>query len=108
MAPVEIPYCAGCGYDLTGIGQTGHCPECGAFFDLERGKGIEKPVPVEDRLKRRLVAAAFTSVLVLVLGCSGLVSWALERPRPLAIGGLLALVVVLAWGSWILDERRPG
>ena len=32
VIPTNRPYCHECGYDLTGSGMAGECPECGTAF----------------------------------------------------------------------------
>lgn len=32
-APIAVQHCETCGYELSGLGASGHCPECGAAFD---------------------------------------------------------------------------
>ncbi len=36
LIPSNRPYCHECGYELTGTGQTGTCPECGTAYSFLR------------------------------------------------------------------------
>ncbi len=103
------PTCANCGYELTGLGQVGRCPECGSFYSRRTGEGIRHASAdqlwVEWLLLRlRTVALGLAAVMVMI--CAGLVEWARQRAgsgagslwhsRAIWVGAFVAVVLVVA------------
>lgn len=48
LIPSNRPYCPECGYELTGLPDEGHCPECGTFYrrrSAPRDASVPPPGP---------------------------------------------------------------
>ncbi len=105
--------CAACGYDLTGVGWEGHCPECGRFYDKASGRGVARGAgvlsPVE-RGDRVIMLAKLGAYGALALGClvwGGIASLSSPMPaRPLILGmiggGAFGFAV---YATWFIDRR---
>ena len=118
MVQSEGEYCAGCGYDLSGLHYKGTCPECGQAFNKVEGEGLSRHgqadrVPASDKHRRgdRVAARMRTIILamcvVMVLFCGGFVSLAVGSwQSPMAVAGLVAVVLVLATVSSFLSEKE--
>ena len=109
----ETMACAACGYDLTGVGGEGRCPECGGFYDKHSGRGIGTGAGFGDACARgdRVVAQVKVAVYgVLGVGClawGGLASLSSASPAwPLILGVLFAGGFgFAAYVTWFGDRR---
>lgn len=105
--------CGKCGYDLAGVNRLqGACPECGNYFDVMSGKGLESDHEHSarhkmDRLLARARTVAIGAFTLIVLALGMVASRIAVNPyRPLAIAGLIALVGALATVTSFLYERE--
>ena len=110
----ESVACAACGYDLTGVGWEGRCPECGGGYDKSSDRGVVrggagKLTPHErgDRLVVLLKMAGFGVVGLACLLWGGIASLSSPMPaRPLALGLLAAAAFgFAAYATWFIDRR---
>jgi len=107
-------FCAGCGYDLSGLRVAGQCPECGKAFDKVKGEGVAggganagEKYRRGDRLAARLRTIFLGLAALLVMACGGLLSLGLENwPSVLAVAGLVALVLLMgAVTSYLYEDE---
>jgi hypothetical protein len=71
--------CSQCGYDLRGCGQSGDCPECGAWFGLGWGAAIPA-----DRQKVLANAAAAAAAAAATLAVESIPAEPAVQPEPSA------------------------
>ncbi len=102
--------CSECGYDLSGLGVRGKCPECGQVFNLLSGEGIggtgrgkaDRSLDLAARLRTITFGVATASVLV----CGGAGSYFATNPyRPIAIAGVFAGLLAMATVTSYLYEN---
>lgn len=109
--------CAACGYDLTGVGWEGRCPECGGFYDkssargIVRGGGGRRASTPHERGDRVVSIAKVVAYAVLGFACllwGGIASLSSPMPaRPLALGLLGSAVFgFAAYATWFIDRRE--
>ena len=109
--------CEDCGYDLSGLGMRGHCPECGRYFDTLTGEGLSTASgsgPSEqaseryrrgERLVRRLGMWFMILMALGVLSCGGIFALFVDDWRyPMATAGIVALIFGLSGLSWYLGD----
>jgi len=101
---MEHPTCGKCGYELSGLAQRGHCPECGRAYDLYTGEGTSaRRIPA---MARHAKSVALCAVGGVVLMCSGIGSiWASHKAALLLTGLAVAGVAGLFAGVAYLQER---
>ena len=63
MSLYQFAHCVKCQYELTGLGVSGKCPECGQRYSLTTGYGTMEGVPPEVKVER-IVRAGVTWVLL--------------------------------------------
>lgn len=111
--------CAACGYDLTGVGWEGRCPECGGGYDKSRERGVVRggqgplggagltPSQRGERLVVLVKLGAYGAIGGICLLWGGIASLSSSTPaRPLALGLLGAGVFGFAvYATWFLDKR---
>lgn len=105
--------CAACGYDLSGLGEQGRCPECGEAFNQTSGEGLRggprdfaERQRRSERLARRLRTLALAGLAVVVLGCGGLGTLIADDWRyPMGTALLVAAVAVLAAVTSFFSEK---
>jgi hypothetical protein len=92
----RVYHCEGCNYDLTGLRETGRCPECGSTFNVRSGEGVVEPRWATERSQlptwmSRTVAAG------VIIGVALLACVILGDPTLLWIG--IAIAIVLGLGA---------
>jgi len=97
MAVSRSMKCSKCGYELLGLSNRGHCPECGASFDKDMRKGVTDGSDMNrgDRILRRVRTIAVAVLALFVIGCGGCFQWLVPHSRSLAIGLVVGAVFVL-------------
>ena len=89
--------CHHCGYDLTGLGETGTCPECGNAYNINVRLGAP---PRENMFIRYAGAILLGFVTLFILVCGGLMSLGAREP----LGFLIAVLMVggvFAFGTFV-------
>ena len=108
---LDPPICGKCGYDLSGLGRQGRCPECGTVFNLATGKGVRSASDAMrrgDRLVRRLRTIACALFGVAMLACAGCLQWVRPTGRSIWIGGVFAgMAFLAAVVSYIYEKDEP-
>lgn len=109
MPAVSNERCDRCGYDLTGLGLVGQCPECGRRYDVLRREGVRDAASsVNHRQQtlariRTIVLGAITAAILV----GGAVA-ALLVPNPggaIWMGILLGLLMAMATATSYLYEK---
>ncbi|MEX0654943.1 MAG: hypothetical protein WD534_17460 [Phycisphaeraceae bacterium] len=108
--PDNTHICTQCGYELTGLGTRGRCPECGQYFDQHSREGVDDTATPLVRLGRwtdrhlRTIVLGVTGLLLLT--CAGLVTLlaGLDGLRAAAIATVLLSVFALALVASYVDE----
>ena len=104
--------CSECGYDLSGLGRRGRCPECGQVFDTMSGQGLGEGAAEQfrrgERLVRRLGVAAMLVMALTALACGGVLAMFADNWRyPLATTAVIAVTIMLAaWGYYLDDSQK--
>ncbi len=110
MLRPETYHCLRCGYDLTGLPETSKCPECGNPYSTRSLLGVKVPEPgysKGEKLFRRVRTISLVMLALTLLTCGGVTSLFVPRPeRAWAIGGLLALVCILAAVTSYVYEKE--
>jgi len=80
---MRVDHCRKCEYDLTGLGETGRCPECGNPFDIRSGMGVEwvndnPDADLDERFNRFARTIGLSILAVTILICSGMGAWVLR------------------------------
>lgn len=89
--------CHHCGYDLSGLGETGRCPECGNVFDVSFKLGA----PPRENLLTRYAGAIMLAVVTLsILVCGGLLSLGAREPLGIFLA-VLTVAGVFAFGTFV-------
>lgn len=119
MAEQDGARCGSCGYDLSGLGIEGRCPECGQTFDRISGEGLKPDARSGrsfgegaaerhrrgDRLVRQLGALFMGALALATLACGGVIALAVEDWRyPVATAALVAGIFALAGAGWYLEN----
>jgi hypothetical protein len=116
MVHLSLPSCQQCGYDLSGLGRRGRCPECGQAFDRVTGAGLVEPPSRRterydrgDRLMRRLRTLGLLVPSVVLLICGGIgVLLVDEWQYVMGSAAVLAAVLGLgAWASYVTERDEP-
>lgn len=106
--------CAACGYDLTGVGWEGRCPECGGFYDKSNARGIVRggggpltPHERGDRVVAMVKVGGYAALGFAGLLWGGIASLSSPMPaRPLALGIFAgAAFGFAAYATWFIDRR---
>jgi hypothetical protein len=102
--------CSRCRYELTGLSDRGHCPECGQYFDVFSGEGFAsregESYRRSERLLNRMRTLALAGVAVIALVIGALVSLVAVHPaRPIWIGLAVALLFTLAAVTSFIYEK---
>lgn len=105
--------CSGCGYDLSGLGQRGRCPECGRKFDTISGRGLVDSSAEAgrrgERVARRLGLIVLMALALAALACGGGLALMAEDWRyPLAMGALVAIVLGMWAASHYFEGKERG
>ena len=91
--------CSKCKYDLRGLPNRGGCPECGNTYNKDRLIGIASPdngYQRSEKIAFWLKIACLVIGALMVLGCSGVLSYIAKDPRkPLITGGVICCMMVL-------------
>ena len=108
MPDFSIAHCRNCKYELTGLGRSGQCPECGQRFNLNTGWGtLENKDDPADRMilfhKIKIIALFSVAGLVFVLSVAFMIIgwWMLAR-----IGVLVMVLLVLGGVTSWADYRN--
>jgi len=110
----ESVNCAACGYDLTGVGWEGCCPECGGYYDKSNARGIVRggrgsmtPHERGDWVVAVVKVVAYAVLGVACLLWGGIASLSSPMPgRPLVLGLLAgAAFGFAAYATWFIDRR---
>jgi hypothetical protein len=104
--------CVKCGYALQGLGAQGRCPECGAYYDADSGRGIASELTRRnERSDRAVYLIKFwtlmgAAALVLLIGM--LLAWGSPQPiRPIATATLIASMFgFAAFATWFIERQQ--
>ncbi|MFA9479133.1 hypothetical protein ACERK3_12645 [Phycisphaerales bacterium AB-hyl4] len=91
--------CSNCGYELTGLGLRGQCPECGQYFDHATHEGVGEPITPTDRTRLWLDKHLRTTTIAVVGGLMLLAILVLMLAANIAgpTGFSIFAVLVVAW-----------
>jgi hypothetical protein len=108
----QATICHGCGYDLSGLGVRGRCPECGEYFDVTTGAGLEDAgggASARDRRGERVARTLTLGTLVgsatVALVGGGVFAIVREDWRPAIAGGMIALLLAVIAANYYLGEK---
>lgn len=102
--------CNQCNYDLSGLGEQGHCPECGQAYNLRSGQGLRSRADDMQRWSRMF--DRIRTITLLAIGGSiffaGLLIQLMFKPatyRTIAVASLFAIIFVLFGVVSFLGEK---
>ncbi|MFW6060164.1 MAG: hypothetical protein ACODAQ_08275 [Phycisphaeraceae bacterium] len=104
-------HCTACGYDLSGLGWQGECPECGQHFDRTTGQGVRSARLTDryergDRLARRLRTILLAALAATLLACGGASALFTDQwMYPFGTLAVIAAVVALGAVTSFLYEK---
>lgn len=101
-------HCGKCGYELSGLGRQGTCPECGSRFDLSTGVGIKSALDTQerfDRKLRRIRTYLLIAAAVMVMICAGVLEGYQQTGRAFWVGLLFCgIFLFAALASYVFEK----